>query len=236
MNYKKIYNNLVDKQRLGNRCKKDSVYYEAHHIIPRSFGGRGDGRNTNHPNIVLLTAKEHYIAHLLLTAIYPNSPAMLKAFWNMCQTGNKKRYKPSAKTFEKIRIEYCKKIQGENASFYGKKHTKESLLKISESSKGRKANLGKKHTDETKQKIANKKKGKTLSDKTKQKISDAISGEKHYNAKSIICLETGKIFGSGKELSEFLNIPFSTIRRWLNGRTKSPINFYYIRQNLAYDQ
>jgi hypothetical protein len=237
MNYKKIYNNLVDKQRLGYRCKKNGVYYEAHHIIPRCFGGDGDGRNINHSNIVLLTPKEHYIAHLLLTAIYPKSKAMLKAFWCMCQTGKKERYKVSARIFQRIRLEYIKSVQGENGIFYGKKHTSESIIKISNASKGRKGNLGNKHTIESKQKMSKSRKDKIfISDETKQKISKATSGEKHYNAKLIICTKTSSIFGSGKELSEFLNIPFSTIRRWLNGTTNPPHHFHYKRQNMAYDQ
>jgi hypothetical protein len=62
MNYKKIYFNLVRKR------KKEVIkneYYENHHIIPRSFGG-----NNKKNNIVSLTAKEHYIAHLLLSKMF----------------------------------------------------------------------------------------------------------------------------------------------------------------------
>lgn len=224
------------KCKLLSRTKNNGVYYEAHHIIPVCFGGLGDGRNLKHPNIVLLTPKEHYIAHLLLVAIYPDSACMLKALWNMSSVGSDLRYKPSARTFHRIREEYAKNIRGEKASFYGKKHSKESLLKISIASKGRKPNLGKKLSDETKKKISKSHMGKTITDESKKKIQKALSGGNHYNAIPVICTKTGKIFGSGKELSEFTKIPFSTIRRWLNGYTKSPANFHYKRQQLAYDQ
>ena len=55
-----IYNLLIEKARSENRSKKNS-YFESHHILPRSMGG-----NNQKTNLVLLTAREHYIAHLLL--------------------------------------------------------------------------------------------------------------------------------------------------------------------------
>lgn len=229
MDYKKIYNTLITNIKNERRVKSDNVLYEGHHIKPRCFKGEGDSRNSNHPNIVLLTPKEHYIAHLLLVRIYPDSPGMKKALWNMCNTGSKSRYKPSAKVYEKIRKEYVQSVLGENNHFYGKKHSEESKKKIGVSSKGRKTFLNKKHSDETKEKIKNAARGRKIKEETKQKISDSISGGNHYNAKKIICIETNKIYGSGKELSEEINIPFSTIRRWLNGTTKPPENFKYKR-------
>ena len=57
MNYKKIYDSLIDKA-------KDRVlegYQESHHIVPRSFGGSNDKLN-----LVNLTAREHFIAHVLI--------------------------------------------------------------------------------------------------------------------------------------------------------------------------
>jgi hypothetical protein len=237
MDYRNLYDKLMTSRKSLNRKKGSETYYEAHHIKPRCFGGDGDCRNTKHPNIVLLTPKEHYIAHVLLVAIYPESPAMKKALWNMCTTGKKERYKPSARIFEKIRLDYLTSVQGEGGTFYGKRHTIESLIKIGAASKGRKANLGKKHTEEAKEKMANARRGKIfISDETKLKISKAIGGGNHYKAIPIVCEETGQVFGSGKELSEYTGIPFSTIRAYLNGRSKAPENFYYKRQNLAYDQ
>jgi hypothetical protein len=229
MNYKKIYNKLITKAKLENRKKSDIFYYEAHHIKPRSFGGEGDCRNTIHPNIVLLTPKEHYIAHLLLVAIYPNSPAMHKALWNMCNVKKDIRYTPSAKTYCRIRKEYIKNTIGSGNHFFGKTHSDESKLKIGQASLNRKTFLGKKHTEETKQKIAECRKGKLLSKETKSKISLSISGGNHYNAKKIICTKTNVIFDSGKELSEYLNKPFSTIRSYLNGRNRVPEWFHYKR-------
>lgn len=232
MNYKCIYNKLIQKAKLENRTKKSDFYYEAHHIKPKSFGGEGNCRNTKHPNIVLLTPKEHYIAHLLLVAMYPNSSAMHKALWNMCNVKQDKRYKPSAKAYHKIRINYIKHTIGPLNHFYGKNHTLETKLKISKTSYGRKTFLNKHHTEESKLKISKSRVGKHLSIETKIKISLSLKGGKHYNAKKIINTLTNKIYLSGRELSEELNISFSTIRRYLNGTTKPPIWFTYKRISL----
>lgn len=61
MNYEKIYFDLIQSRKKISR-KKDVEYFEKHHIIPRSWGGSDDNSN-----LVLLTAKEHWIAHLLLS-------------------------------------------------------------------------------------------------------------------------------------------------------------------------
>jgi hypothetical protein len=83
MNYIKIYNDIIKISKLKNRkklYKKDPfyIYYEKHHIFPRCLGG-----NDEESNLVLLTAKEHFIAHKLLTYIYPNNRKIACAFHRM---------------------------------------------------------------------------------------------------------------------------------------------------------
>lgn len=64
MNYQKIYNQLINKRKI-NILDKKICYCEKHHIIPRALGGSNFSEN-----LVNLTAKEHFIAHLLLAKIY----------------------------------------------------------------------------------------------------------------------------------------------------------------------
>ena len=45
-----------------------SGYIEKHHIIPKSCGG-----SNKKENLVALTAKEHFICHLLLTKMTENN-------------------------------------------------------------------------------------------------------------------------------------------------------------------
>lgn len=64
MNYQALYKKLID-YRLRTPA---TGYSERHHILPRSMGGSDDP-----VNLVVLTGREHWVAHLLLYKIYRNS-------------------------------------------------------------------------------------------------------------------------------------------------------------------
>lgn len=65
MNWKDLYQKLVETAKSEGRIKGGGVYYESHHIVPKHMGG-GNGKD----NLVLLTFREHVIAHYLLWRIY----------------------------------------------------------------------------------------------------------------------------------------------------------------------
>lgn len=71
MNYYAIYYRLMDRAK--NRILS-AEYLETHHIIPRCLGG-----TDAHENLIQLTPEEHYIAHQLLTRIYPNNKKIIFA-------------------------------------------------------------------------------------------------------------------------------------------------------------
>lgn len=110
MDYKHIYDSLISKARSENRVKGGDTYYEAHHIVPKSMGGEGLERHwKKHPNIILLTGREHYVAHQLLHEIYPNNISLTSALWGMTnQRGStvKRTYKPSSRQYERYRIDH----------------------------------------------------------------------------------------------------------------------------------
>lgn len=227
MDYRRIYNQLCERSQA--RARHDGVFYERHHIKPRSFGGK-----KNKENMATLTLREHYIAHLLLIEIYPNSPAMYKAMWNMCNVTPKnnigyKRHKPSARTFERIRGEYIKNCSGENAPGYGRLMTEEHKNLLRSINKGVQRRLGATLSEESKDKIRQKAINRKASESSLIKNRLANRGGKCYKAKKVICTTTGKEFGSGRELSEYTGIPFGTIRRWLNGSNEPPEWFSYKR-------
>ena len=161
MNYKNIYNKIVEKAISLNRKKKNGEYYESHHIIPKCIGGEDIANNK-----VLLTAKEHYVCHHLLTYIYPSDNSIWFAFWSMVnrKSNKQERYKCSARVYEKARNKikeiqskkwkdnnpnnnrsnvgksnpmYGSKRFGEKNPFYKKTHSEESRAKISKSNKGK---------------------------------------------------------------------------------------------------
>jgi hypothetical protein len=102
MDYKKIYDNLILSRKSLNR-RKSEAYYESHHIVPICLNGCKNCKE----NIVLLTAREHFIAHWLLSRIYPNNNKMQYAFWCMCIACNKDQ---SRKIFSSIAYEESKRI------------------------------------------------------------------------------------------------------------------------------
>lgn len=62
MNYQKIYNNLIKKAKSRTNLNEN---IEIHHIIPRCMGGSDEKEN-----LVRLTTREHFIAHLLLSKLH----------------------------------------------------------------------------------------------------------------------------------------------------------------------
>lgn len=94
--YLNWYNNII-QYRQNNPLIEG--YREEHHIIPKSLGG-SNMKN----NLIYLTAREHYICHMLLVEIYRNDQQsylkMLAAFMMMKSRGI------NSKIYEKYRLEY----------------------------------------------------------------------------------------------------------------------------------
>ena len=75
MDYQKIYNRLIERAK----TRVTSDYTEKHHIVPRCLGGSDDPSN-----LVCLTPEEHYLAHQILTKLYPSHKGLSKAAHMMC--------------------------------------------------------------------------------------------------------------------------------------------------------
>lgn len=163
--YTKWYTRIIENAKSKRRLR-GSTYYENHHIIPKCLGGE-----RNMSNEVLLTAKEHYICHLLLIKMVCNSKHRTKmafGFHAMRRSHSKGNVRFYSKLYEKTKIRISKLTYGKNNPFYGKghfgkdnhfygkKHTKESIEKIKEANLlnakfgSDNAFYGKRHTEETK--------------------------------------------------------------------------------------
>lgn len=96
MNYKKIYDNLVLSRK--DRLLKEGEYYEKHHIVPKCIDGI-----TDQENLVTLTAREHYIAHWLLTKIYKDVWKLYFAFYQMSKMNKVNDRVISSKQFDRAK-------------------------------------------------------------------------------------------------------------------------------------
>lgn len=106
MNYRKVYMAIIANAMKECRIKKstdavDYVYYEEHHILPKSIFPAWKNRKCNR---VLLTAREHLFCHKLLTKIYP-CQQMTSALWLMFNTRNNKN---TCREYERVKMEMVK--------------------------------------------------------------------------------------------------------------------------------
>lgn len=97
--YTKWYYHLIENRRINVINEQ----FEKHHIIPKSLGG-----SNLKDNIVKLTPKEHYIAHLLLTKMFIGEARHKMSFaFNMMLAINEfqeNRYKPSSRMYSYARL------------------------------------------------------------------------------------------------------------------------------------
>jgi hypothetical protein len=168
MDYQKIYSQLILKAK---ERKTVEGYKELHHIIPKCVKGTDDINN-----LVELTAKEHFIAHLLLTEIYPKSQKLKYALWMMAsmEAPNQDRYKVSANMYRIIKEQIAKK------SIEHKQRISEGLKRAYQEGK-RVSRAGKKMPKEFGEKISKAKKGMVgtnkgipMSEEQKRKISETL--------------------------------------------------------------
>lgn len=173
--YSKWYIEIIEKALLrGNsrRVIKESIgYVEAHHILPRCICDSEYDEKSNE-NLVYVTAREHFICHLLLTKMFDDRDVTQKlqyacnAFrFNVNATQRSEYAKISSKTYDLLKREYSKcrseMNKGENnPNFGGKLQTEESKAKMrkpkSDSSKmGRYV-----RTEEARKRLSDSKKGK----------------------------------------------------------------------------
>lgn len=175
--YTKTYFRLMNHAML--RHQPDG-YVERHHVIPRSLGGSDEPEN-----VVVLTAREHYIAHLLLTKMTTGIDKRKMSFALLCF--NRRNPNHPGRTLPKSKLyAYSRKLLSETSV------DPETAAKISRANKGkrrspehieaiRRTHTGKLVSTETRAKMSAAKKGKTgrkWSDSSKAKLSAANRGRK----------------------------------------------------------
>jgi len=119
--YSKWYNNIISKAK--SRTLDDSIYIERHHIIPDCFYKLGrnklgwlDGNPNDSSNVVSLTAKEHFICHLLLPkmTVGKAKSKMVNALLRITIGFNSNRqYMVTSKLYELVKKQYSKMRKGQ---------------------------------------------------------------------------------------------------------------------------
>ena len=206
--YTNWYYHIITKIQSENRKrykKSDSrwVYYEQHHIIPKCFDGLDIAEN-----LVLLTAREHFVVHWLLTKMVGSTrqkEQMLNALGKMMQSNSGDR----KKIITGRRYEICRKAYSKrNSTFMSRLHkgktgwntglTKETDPRIK----------GPKVSEEHKEKLRKLKTGVPRSEELKQKLRE-------YN------LKHPPVGMGGKTHTEETKIKMKANHRGMTGR-KNP--------------
>lgn len=170
------YDHFITERKL--RTLPDNTPTENHHILPKSLGG------TDSPdNLITLSIREHYIAHLILWKAFGGK--MSTAFHNMI---NFRRYKiyMTSRQYSELREDFINSMSGDKHPFYGKHHSADTKKLMSETRKGMPSHrkgkkLSKSHTNNIKTCLKGNayREGKLHSEESKKKISEAITGNKN---------------------------------------------------------
>lgn len=188
MDYQKIYTQIV------NRAKSRMIegYKEKHHIVPKCLGGNDDKNN-----LVELTAREHFLCHMLLCEIYPQENKLKHALFLMAigkKKTKEKTYVIGSRVYERLKFEYSQMLTG-------KKQSKETRDKKSKSMKGKIV------SEITKQKISETNLGREIT--WGSKIGKSLKGRKMPWRTKIVSQYTldGKWVKDWESLTDIKNHP-----------------------------
>jgi hypothetical protein len=183
--YTKWYYNIIDNRK--NNQPNQHVYQEKHHIIPKSLGG-----SNKNENIVSITAKEHFICHMLLVRMTTGRNRMRMSYalrmMMVVENQNQNRHKIGAALYNQLKREIHENIKpyvsGKDNGFYGKKHSKEAKEKMQIARASQKMRSGWNHSEESKQKMreANHKQFKDPAQiEIRRKKCKSVLGKKIYH-------------------------------------------------------
>lgn len=112
--YSKIYFNIIERAKSRSL---ENCYFETHHIVPRCAGG-----TDNDDNLVKLTAREHYVCHMLLPNMVEDSVVKSKLYHacGMMVRGNKHGRRFTSWQYQRARLYHAK---GNTLRQTGKKMT-----------------------------------------------------------------------------------------------------------------
>ena len=127
--YSACYFNIVNRAK--SRLLEENTYIENHHIIPKSLGG-----NNSKDNLVKLTAREHFICHILLTKMTTGQEKykMIHAAIGMKRSRKYQKRYINSRLYEQVRKDFAI-ISGNRNK--GKHPSKETRKKMSKAGKGR---------------------------------------------------------------------------------------------------
>ncbi len=189
MNYEKIYNRLI--QSAFGRLREDYEYLERHHITPLCIGGVDDDSN-----IVLLTAREHFVAHQLLTKIHPDTPSLIYAAHRMTLFAEHQRDRSKNRMYSWLKNRL---YAAQSAKLKGK-----SWEEI----------YGAAKAHDMKERLAESKRGKTHS---AQHIRNNSEAQKRVpkDHLHIPVLIDGEIYRSRTHAAKELGVDQTTVYRWI---------------------
>lgn len=109
--YTKWYFSIIEKANFEKRIKTKTTYYEKHHIIPKCKPFNGDNSTDN---LVLLTPKEHFICHLLLTKMNEGirKYKMIWALHRLSYGNSNLRENYTARTYDLVRKLHSENMKG----------------------------------------------------------------------------------------------------------------------------
>ena len=96
--YTQWYYRIIDQAQA--QAQAADVYYEKHHIIPRSLGG-----SNQQDNLVRLTVRAHYVVHRLLTRMTTGDDRRKMCFAICMMANTRKGVRISSHTYQVLRAQ-----------------------------------------------------------------------------------------------------------------------------------
>lgn len=175
------------------------------------------------PDINNLIGREQYYIDLLKphfniapkagSTLGIKKPEHVKQKLRELNTGEKNRFygrQHSEETKEVIRKKKIGQSAGERNYFFGKRFTGDKNYMF-----------GRTHTEDAKAKIREARSRQVFSEDTRRKMSESRTGAKAYNARKVICIETGKVYGATAEAARDLDLFSQDIGKVCRGKLKT---------------